>query len=111
MDQINNLFKNIGSTTESIVEERLYIVSALSGVLFYILANTKTFGFMEKLFLSIFKPLGINLKLSGNNLVMFHSLVYMILMAFILHLVLNPVVETIRVFLDNGGQEIEEETL
>lgn len=108
MDQFKNLFKNIGTTAESIIKERLYIISVLSGVLFYILANTKTFEFVEKLLKSLFSPLGIKFKPSGNNLVLFHSLVYMMLMTLILHLVLDPVVDTIQVFLGNGEEELEE---
>ena len=107
MDQLENLFKNIG-TSCPICARRLYIISTLSGVLFYILANTKTFESVEKLLKSVFIPIGIKFKPTGNNLVLFHSLVFVILMAFILHIVLDPVVKTIQVFLGNGEEEIEE---
>ena len=80
-------------------------------ILYYILKsmeikerNTKTFNLMEKSLLKVF-----SIKLSGNKLVIFHSIVFSILMALMLYIVLEPVVHTINASIGNGSEIVEDE--
>ena len=62
--------------------EKIVQVSLVSGILFYIVANPVVFTIVEKLLRKVFGLVGINVTLKGDKLVMFHSLVFAILLSY-----------------------------
>lgn len=87
--------KVVGSVSKAL-NEKVVQVSLVSGVLFFILANTKTFDMVQKLLEKLLSMVGFDAKLKGTALLTFHSLVFAILLWVVLTYVLTPVVKMIK---------------
>ena len=74
----------------SFFSEKLVQISLVSGVLFYIVANSATFGFVEKLLKQVLGVVGVNMSLKGEKLLIFHSLVFATLMGFVVKFIFTP---------------------
>ena len=80
----------------SFFSEKLVQISLVSGVLFYIVANSATFSFVEKLLKQVLGVVGINMSLKGEKLLIFHSLVFATLMGFVVKYVFTPLMAAIK---------------
>ena len=63
-------------SVSDLFNEKIVQVSLVGGVLFYLLANQQVFNFVGDLLKKVGSQVGMSLNLEGNNLVMFHSLVF-----------------------------------
>lgn len=87
--------KIVGSVSK-VLNEKVVQVSLVGGILFFILANTKTFDMVQKLLEKVLGLVGVDAKLRGTSLLTFHSVVYALLLWVILTYVLQPVVKMIK---------------
>ena len=60
--------------------EKIVQISIISGILFYIVANPVIFNIVERLITEVFSCVGFTIVLKGENLLIFHSLVFAVLM-------------------------------
>ena len=79
-----------------LLNEKIFQVSLVSGVLFYIVANPVVFSIIEKVLRKVFGLVGINVTLKGDKLVMFHSLVFAILTGFSIKYIFTPFINYIN---------------
>lgn len=91
-EQIDKVVNRVGD----ILKEKIIQVSIVSGILFYILAEPSVFAFVETLIKRLGKIININIELKGHNLLIFHSVVFSILMGFSIKYVFEPL------FVKNG---------
>uniref|UniRef100_A0A6C0F6I9 Uncharacterized protein n=1 Tax=viral metagenome TaxID=1070528 RepID=A0A6C0F6I9_9ZZZZ len=87
--------KIVGSVSK-VLNEKVVQVSLVGGILFFILANTKTFDMVQKLLEKVLGFVGFDAKLKGTALLTFHSVVYALLLWVVLTYVLQPVVKMIK---------------
>jgi len=60
--------------------EKIVQISITSGILFYIVANPVVFKIVERIITEIFSCVGFNIVLKDEKLLIFHSLVFAVLM-------------------------------
>ena len=84
MSQIVEGFTNI-------FNEKIVQVSLVSGILFYILAEPSVFAFVEDLLKQLGSLINVPINLQGHNLLIFHSVVFAILMGISVKYVFEPV--------------------
>jgi hypothetical protein len=82
--------QEVSQNIRSFFSEKLVQVSLVSGVLFYIVANSATFAFVEKLLKQVLGVVGVNMSLKGEKLLIFHSFVFAILMGFVVKFLFFP---------------------
>ena len=70
--------------------EKIVQVSLVGGVLFYLLANDQVFNFVADMLKKVGQAIGMTINLEGNNLVMFHSLVFAILLGLSIQYIFEP---------------------
>ena len=88
--------------------KELVQVSIVSGILFFIVAHPEVFAFVEKLVKQVGGMAGLSINLKGTNLLIFHSLVFAILVGFAVKYVLEPVFyESNGLFQDQNGGLIQ----
>ena len=63
-----------------VFSEKIVQISIISGVLFYIVAHPVIFKFVESAVKEVFSCVGFTIVLKGENLLIFHSLVFAVLM-------------------------------
>ena len=68
------------STIPFALTEKLVQISIISGILFYVVANPVIFKFVEKALTEAFSCLGFTIVLKDEKLLIFHSLVFAVLM-------------------------------
>ena len=68
------------STIPFALTEKLVQISIISGILFYVVANPVIFKFVEKALTEAFGCLGFTIVLKDEKLLIFHSLVFAVLM-------------------------------
>ena len=64
------------SQAADLLNEKLVQVSLVGAILFYIVASPALFDFVKKVLNKLLGVVGINLKLQGMQLVLFHSFVF-----------------------------------
>ena len=79
----------------SLLNEKLVQVSLVGAVLFYIVASPTVFDFVRKMLNKILGVVGIKMELEGMQLVLFHSVVFGLLLYLSIKDLMNPVVKTI----------------
>jgi len=87
--------KVVGSVSKAL-NEKVVQVSLVGGILFFILANTRTFDLVRELVSKVVGLVGVDLKLKGNMLLVFHSVVYALLLYVTLQYLLQPVLKMLR---------------
>ena len=92
MPRHQEVVQNVGS----FFSEKLVQISLVSGVLFYIVANSATFSFVEKLLKQVLGVVGVNMSLKGEKLLIFHSLVFATLMGFVVKYVFTPLMAVMK---------------
>ena len=76
--------------------EKIFQVSLISGILFYIVANPVVFSMVEKILRKVFGIVGINVTIKGDKLVMFHALVFAILTGISIKYIFTPIINYIN---------------
>tara|TARA_Y100001970_G_C14098953_1_gene784374 strand:- start:979 stop:1251 length:273 start_codon:yes stop_codon:yes gene_type:complete len=79
----------------SLLNEKLVQVSLVGAVLFYIVASPTVFDFVRKMLNKILGVVGIKMELEGMQLVLFHSVVFGLLLYLSIKYLMNPVVKMI----------------
>ena len=85
--------------------EKIVQVSLISGILFYIVANPVVFGMVEKILRKVFGVVGINLSLTGDKLVIFHSFVFAILTGISIKYIFTPIINYVIEGFDKKAYE------
>ena len=75
----------------NMLNEKIVQISLVGGILFYILATPEIFAFMEDLLNKIGIMINYDIKLQGHNLLIFHSVVFSILMGLSVKYILEPI--------------------
>jgi len=81
----------------NILDEKIIQLSVVGGVLFYILAEPAVFAFVEDLLKKLGAMINVPIELKGHNLLIFHSIVFAILMGISVKYVFEPI------FYSNNG--------
>ena len=82
--------QNVVQNVQSFFSEKLVQISLVSGVLFYVVANPAIFDMVEKVLKKSLAVVGFNVNLKGEKLLMFHSLVFAVLMGVTVKYVFAP---------------------
>ena len=77
-------------SVSGLFNEKIVQVSLVGGVLFYLLANDQVFNFVAGLLKKVGQSIGMTINLEGNNLVMFHSLVFAGLLGLSIQYIFEP---------------------
>tara|TARA_B100001094_G_scaffold329787_1_gene393356 strand:- start:744 stop:1028 length:285 start_codon:yes stop_codon:yes gene_type:complete len=77
-------------SVSGLFNEKIVQVSLVGGVLFYLLANDQVFNFVGGMLKKVGQSIGMSLNLEGNNLVMFHSLVFGVLLGLSIQYIFEP---------------------
>jgi hypothetical protein len=81
----------------NILDEKIIQLSVVGGVLFYILAEPAVFAFVEDLLKKLGAMVNVPIELKGHNLLIFHSIIFAILMGISVKYVFEPI------FYSNNG--------
>ncbi len=73
-----------------LLNEKIVQISLVGGILFYILATPEIFAFMEDLLKKVGVMINVNINLTGHNLLIFHSVVFALLMGISVKYVFEP---------------------
>lgn len=98
-DEISYLsrkFKDIKEIGDEIVNNKIYTTSISAGILYYVLTNTSVFKIVEKFLNSILSNFTKKVKVGGNKQVLFHSVVFAILLGLTLHYIFEPLFELVK---------------
>lgn len=82
---------DVTSALSNVFNEKLVQIAVVAGILFYVVANPAVFKFVD----SNLKNL-VNLNLSGNNLLIFHSIVYAVLLVVAVKYLFDPLMSKIK---------------
>ena len=82
---------NVVGKVSELFNEKLVQVSLVAAVLFWIVANPAVFGFVDNTLQRLGSTVGFNLRLQGQGLLIFHSLVFAALMGLSVRYVFEPV--------------------
>ena len=74
----------------NLLNEKIVQISVVSGILFYILAEPSVFAFVEDLLKKVGAMISVPINLQGHNLLIFHSVVFALLMGFSVKYVFEP---------------------
>ena len=86
----------VAQNVQSFFSEKLVQISLVSGILFYIVANSATFSLVEKLLKNVLGVVGLNVSLKGEKLLIFHSLVFAVLMGLSVKYIFSPLMNFIQ---------------
>jgi len=86
----------VAQNVQSFFSEKLVQISLVSGILFYIVANSATFSLVEKLLKKVLGVVGLNVSLKGEKLLIFHSLVFAVLMGLSVKYIFSPLMNFIQ---------------
>ena len=81
----------ITGTVSNLFNEKLVQIALVGGVLFYVVANPAVFKVVD----SNLKKL-VKLNLSGNNLLIFHSFVFAVLLVLSVKFIFDPIMQRIK---------------
>lgn len=82
---------NVVEGFNNILNEKIVQISIVGGILFYILAEPAVFAFVEDLLKKVGNAFNMNINLQGHNLLIFHSVVFAILMGLSVKYVFEPI--------------------
>ena len=74
----------------NMLNEKIVQISLVGGILFYILATPEIFAFVEDLLKKLGNMVNITIQFKGNNLLIFHSVVFALLMGLSVKYILEP---------------------
>jgi len=76
----------------SLLNEKLVQISLVGAILFYIVASPALFDFVKKLVNKLLGVVGVKMELEGMKLVLFHSVVFGLLLYLSVKYLMGPVV-------------------
>ena len=82
--------QKVVQNVQSFFSEKLVQISLVSGVLFYVVANPAIINMLEKVLKQVLGVVGFNVNLKGEKLLMFHSLVFAVLMGLTVKYIFQP---------------------
>ena len=74
----------------NLLNEKIVQISIVSGILFYILAEPSVFAFVEDMLKHLGSLINVPINLQGHNLLIFHSVVFAVLMGLSVKYVFEP---------------------
>ena len=74
----------------SVLNEKIVQISLVGGILFYILATPEIFAFVEDLLKKLGNIVNIAIEFKGHNLLIFHSVVFALLLGLSVKYILEP---------------------
>ena len=80
----------------SLLNEKLVQISLVGAILFYIVASPALFDFVRKLLNKVLGVVNTNMKLEGMKLVLFHSVVFGLLLYGSVKYLMGPVVNMFK---------------
>ena len=80
----------------ALLNEKLVQISLVGAVLFYIVASPALFDFVRKLLNKVLSIINIKVKLEGMKLVLFHSIVFGLLLYLSVKYLMGPVVSMFK---------------
>jgi len=90
------MVQKVVDSVTGLFNEKLVQISLVGGVLFYVVANSTTFKFVEELLQKIGSVVGLSFKLQGTNQMIFHSLVFAVLLGLCVKYIFEPLMSAIR---------------
>lgn len=81
----------VTGTVTNLFNEKLVQIALVGGVLFYVVANPSVFKFVDENLKNLVK-----LNLNGNNLLIFHSLVFAVLLVISVKYIFDPVMKRLK---------------
>lgn len=84
------------SGVSTALNEKLVQISLTGAVLFYIVASPALFDFVKKMMKKLLSVFGVDFELEGMQLVLFHSIVFGILLYFSSKYLLKHVVDLLN---------------
>ena len=82
---------DVTGALSNVFNEKLIQIAVIAGILFFVVANPTVFKFVDGNLKNL-----VNLNLSGNNLLIFHSLVYSVLLVVAVKYIFDPVMNKMR---------------
>jgi len=76
----------------ALLNEKLVQISLVGAILFYIVASPALFDFVKKLVNKLLGVVGVKMELEGMKLVLFHSVVFGLLLYLSVKYLMGPVV-------------------
>tara|TARA_Y100000817_G_scaffold261107_1_gene215460 strand:+ start:232 stop:504 length:273 start_codon:yes stop_codon:yes gene_type:complete len=80
----------------ALLNEKLVQISLVGAILFYIVASPALFDFVKGLVKKVLGVVGVNMELEGMKLVLFHSVVFGLLLYLSVKYLMGPVVNLFK---------------
>ena len=80
----------------NLLNEKLVQISLVGAVLFYIVASPSLFDFVKKMLNKVLSVVGVKMELEGMKLVLFHSVVFGLLLYLSVKYLMGPVVNMFK---------------
>ena len=74
------MVQKVVESVSGLFNEKLVQIALVGGILFFVVANPAVFKFVEEVLQKIGSVVGLSFKLQGTNLLIFHSLVFAVLL-------------------------------
>ena len=87
---------NLPGKITGFLNEKLIQIALVGGILFYIVASPALFKFVDNMFQKITTTAGFNIALTGQTALIFHSLVFSVLLVVAVKFILNPVMTRMK---------------
>ena len=80
----------------ALLNEKLVQISLVGAILFYIVASPPLFDFVKKVVGKVLSVIGVKMNLEGMKLVLFHSVVFGLLLYMSVKYLMGPVVKMFK---------------
>ena len=80
----------------ALLNEKLVQISLVGAILFYIVASPTLFDFVKKVLGKVVSVIGVKMNLEGMKLVLFHSVVFGLLLYMSVKYLMGPVVKMFK---------------
>ena len=90
------MVQKVVESVTGLFNEKLVHIALVGGVLFYVVANPLVFKFVEDVLQKIGNVVGVSFKLQGTNLLIFHSLVFAVLLGLCVKYIFEPMMSVLR---------------
>ena len=80
----------------ALLNEKLVQISLVGAILFYIVASPTLFDFVKKVLGKVLSVIGVKMNLEGMKLVLFHSVVFGLLLYMSVKYLMGPVVSMFK---------------
>ena len=90
------MVQKVVESVTGLFNEKLVQIALVGGVLFYVVANPTVFKFVEELLQKIGGVVGLSFKLQGTNLLIFHSLVFAVLLGLCVKFIFEPLMTVLK---------------